>query len=168
MNKVISIQKSVQIAKKLRSHGKTIVLAGGCFDIIHAGHVIFLNKAKQRGDVLFVLLESDEKVKRIKGDNRPINNQQDRAIVLSAISYVDFVVMLTNSKTDSEYDGIITKIHPSIIATTANDPNVGHKKRQAKLINGEVAYVSKRVSDQSTSRIAGLTKVEALWKKFIG
>ena len=162
MSKILKVKEAIKIAQELRKQNKSIVLTGGCFDIIHVGHVIFLSRAKQRGDVLFVLLECDEKVKRLKGNNRPINNQQDRALVISAISSVDFVVMLTNLKTDSEYDKIITKIHPSIIAATANDPNIKHKKRQAKLINGKIAYVSKRVAEQSTTRIASLTKIEAL------
>jgi len=162
MNKIVSINKAIKISKQLKNQGKTIVLAGGCFDIIHAGHVTFLNRAREQGNLLFVLLESDEGVKRLKGNNRPVNNQQERALVLSAFSAVDFVVMLTNLKTDSEYDEIITKIHPSIIATTTNDSNVSHKKRQAKLINGKVAYVTKRVAEQSTTRVISLNNLKTL------
>lgn len=162
MNNILKVKEAIKIAQALRKQSKSIVLAGGCFDIIHVGHVIFLAKAKKYGDFLFVLLESDEKVKRLKGDNRPINSQQDRALVISAISSVDFVVMLTNLKTDSEYDKIVRKIHPSIIAVTVDDPNIRHKKRQAKLINGKVVYVTKRVVEQSTTRIASLAKAEPL------
>lgn len=162
MHKVLKVREATEIAKKLRKQNKSIVLAGGCFDVIHAGHVIFLNKAKQRGDVLFVFLESDKKVQKLKGNNRPLNNQKNRATVLSALSCVDFVVMLTDLKTDSKYDKIITQIHPSVIATTTNDPFVLHKKRQAKLINAKVAYVTNRVYDQSTTKIVVLTKREIL------
>lgn len=162
MGKIVNVKQAIKISKQLKTQGKNIVLAGGCFDIIHVGHVIFLRSAKKHGDFLFVLLESDEKVKSLKGDNRPINSQQDRALVISAISYVDFVVKLTNLKTDSEYDKIVTKIHPSIIAVTANDPNIRHKKRQAKLVNGKIACVAKRVVEQSTTRILSLNNVKAL------
>lgn len=162
MSKILKVIEAIKIAKKLRKQNKSIVLAGGCFDILHIGHIKFLENSKKCGDVLFVFLESDKAVRRLKGYNRPINNQENRAIVLSALSSVDFVVMLTNLKKDCEYDKIITKIHPSIIATTPNDSNIIHKKRQAKLIDGKVMYVAKRISDQSTTKIASLATEEIL------
>lgn len=158
MNKILKVKDAIKIAKKIREQNKSIVLVGGCFDILHVGHIKFLENSKKRGDVLFVLLESDTKVRKLKGNNRPINNQQKRALVLSAISYVDFVVILPDLKTDSEYDDVITKIHPDIIATTINDPNIIHKKRQANLIKAKVLSVTKRISDQSTSKIAAWTQ----------
>ena len=68
---------------------KNIVLVGGCFDIVHLGHLIFLEKAKAKGDILIVLLESDENIRKNKGQNRPINNQEDRALFLSKLKMVD-------------------------------------------------------------------------------
>ena len=62
-----------------------IVLVGGCFDILHLGHVVFLEKAKKEGDVLVVLLESDEKVRFLKGKGRPVHTQSERAEILSAL-----------------------------------------------------------------------------------
>ncbi len=78
---------------QLRKQGKTIVTTNGCFDILHVGHVRYLNKAKSFGDVLIVALNSDKSVKSIKGENRPINNENDRAEVLSALRSVDYVVL---------------------------------------------------------------------------
>lgn len=156
MNKILSIEKAIKISKKLQSENKTIVLAGGVFDILHIGHVKFLEKAKQRGDILFVLLESDDNVKRLKGKNRPINSQKNRAIILAALYAVDYVVLFPMLKTDAEYDKVISQIRPSIIATTAKDPNILHKRRQANQISGKVVNVLKRISDQSTTRLAKL------------
>lgn len=81
------------ILDDLRKQNKTIVTTNGCFDILHVGHVRYLEKAKSFGDVLIVALNSDKSVKKIKGDSRPINNEQDRAEVLSALRSVDYVVI---------------------------------------------------------------------------
>lgn len=81
------------LIKDLRKTGKTIVTTNGCFDILHVGHVRYLEKAKSFGDILIVALNSDKSVKSIKGESRPINNENDRAEVLSALRSVDYVVL---------------------------------------------------------------------------
>lgn len=73
--------------------GKTVVTTNGCFDILHVGHVRYLEKTKTFGDFLIVLLNSDKSVKSIKGPSRPINNEMDRAEILSALRCVDYVVL---------------------------------------------------------------------------
>lgn len=78
---------------KLRKEGKTIVTTNGCFDILHVGHVRYLEETKKYGDVLIVALNSDASVKRLKGEGRPINNEMDRAEVLNALKSVDYVVL---------------------------------------------------------------------------
>lgn len=98
------------LVKKLKSEGKTIVTTNGCFDILHAGHVRYLEKAKSFGDVLIVALNSDKSVKRIKGNDRPVNNENDRAEVLSALRSVDYVVIFDeNSPID-----LILQIKPDV------------------------------------------------------
>ncbi len=67
MNKIISTEQAIKLSEKIRNEGKTIALAGGCFDILHIGHIEYLANAKKHGDVLFVFLESDENIKKIKG-----------------------------------------------------------------------------------------------------
>ena len=162
MSKILNAEKAIKISKQLREKNKRIVLAGGCFDILHIGHVKFLENAKKLGDVLFVLLESDESVKKLKGKNRPINQQKERAGVLRALETVGHVVLLKNMKTDNDYDSLITQIKPHIIATTQNDPYKKHKERQANLINGKVAYVIQRIKSKSTTKFAKLTKRNSL------
>lgn len=71
--------------------GKKIIFTNGCFDILHSGHVLYLNEAKAQGDLLFVGLNSDASVKRLKGEERPINAEIDRKIVLENLKAVDFV-----------------------------------------------------------------------------
>lgn len=81
------------IIDKLHKEGKTVVATNGCFDILHVGHVRYLEKTKSFADVLIVLLNSDKSVKSIKGPTRPINNENDRAEVLCALKSVDYVVL---------------------------------------------------------------------------
>lgn len=78
---------------KIHAEGKTVVTTNGCFDILHVGHVRYLEKTKSFADYLIVLLNSDKSVKSIKGPTRPINNENDRAEILSALRYVDYVVL---------------------------------------------------------------------------
>lgn len=160
MNRIINVEKAAKISKKLKTEGKIIILAGGVFDILHIGHIKFLEAAKKRGNVLFVLLESDENVKKIKGKDRPINSQTDRALILSALKFVDYVVILNEMKTNKDYDNLIIKIKPDIIATTKKSPQEIHNIRQAKLVNAKVALVINRISDKSTSRLANIIKKE--------
>lgn len=90
---VVALPELVNIVDKLKQEGKRIVFTNGCFDIIHLGHVTYLKKAREYGDILIVGLNSDESVKGIKGDKRPVVPQGERAEVLSSIRYVDFVVI---------------------------------------------------------------------------
>jgi len=98
--------------RKLRASGKKICFTNGCFDIIHSGHVTYLMKAKQLADVLIVGLNSDDSVRRLKGEKRPINDQEDRAIVLSALKPVDYVVIFEQ---DTPFE-LVELIKPDIIA----------------------------------------------------
>jgi len=94
LGKVIkSIEELKTLVENLKKEGKTIVFTNGCFDILHAGHVDYLEKAKSFGDILIVGINSDSSIKRIKGEKRPINKQEHRVKVLSALNCVDYVVV---------------------------------------------------------------------------
>jgi rfaE bifunctional protein nucleotidyltransferase chain/domain len=90
-NRVLNRQDLARVAAELRGQGKRIVATNGCFDILHAGHVRYLERARELGDVLIIGLNSDDSVRKLKGPNRPINNAQDRAEVLSSLRCVDYV-----------------------------------------------------------------------------
>ena len=93
MNKKITdIEKLKEILNK-KNNGKKVVFTNGCFDILHRGHVEYLQKAKELGDLLVLGLNSDSSVKRLKGESRPINNEKDRAIILSALECVDYIII---------------------------------------------------------------------------
>lgn len=94
----------------LRSENKTVVFTNGCFDILHVGHVRYLSAAKNFGDVLIVGLNSDASVKILKGNDRPVNNENDRAEVLLALKSVDHVVLFGERTAEN----LISKIKPDI------------------------------------------------------
>ncbi|MBR4384743.1 MAG: D-glycero-beta-D-manno-heptose 1-phosphate adenylyltransferase [Selenomonadaceae bacterium] len=94
----------------LKVRGKKIVFTNGCFDIIHAGHVRYLTTAKNFGDVLIVGLNTDESVRRLKGDSRPINNQLDRAEVLLGLKAVDHVIFFGEQTAEN----LIAEVKPDI------------------------------------------------------
>jgi rfaE bifunctional protein nucleotidyltransferase chain/domain len=97
MDKVIDISNLKRFSEMggLSAHR---VVTNGCFDIIHSGHVDYLSKAKELGDVLIVGLNGDESVRKLKGEGRPINNEMDRAKVLAAFSFVDYICIFKEEK----------------------------------------------------------------------
>jgi len=137
---------------------KKIVLVGGCFDILHIGHLIFLDAAKKEGDCLIVLLESDESIKKSKGPRRPLNTQEDRARLLAAFESVDYVVLLPTDMHDKTYDTLVMEIKPAIIATTKGDQYRFHKERQAKSVGASVIDVTDPIKDQSTTKVFEILK----------
>jgi len=105
-----------KISQRLKTQGKKVVFTNGCFDILHKGHVSYLNIAKSFGDILILGLNSDNSVKRLKGEDRPINTEDDRAYILSALECVDYVVIFDE---DTPYE-LIKKVQPDILVKGAD------------------------------------------------
>jgi rfaE bifunctional protein nucleotidyltransferase chain/domain len=102
------------LLKKLdeeRAAGKKIVFTNGCFDILHRGHATYLRKARSLGDLLIIGLNSDASVKRLKGESRPINNEEDRAYILESLECVSYVVKFGE---DTPYE-LLSQIRPNIL-----------------------------------------------------
>lgn len=137
-HKILSLSslKDIKINK-----AKKIVLAGGCFDILHYGHVVFMQKARAAGDILILLLESDKFITQIK-KKKPVHTQQQRAQILAALGYVDYVVLLPFLKNpDREYEDIVKEIHPSVIAFTSPDSKESQKKKFAQAVHAEILSI---------------------------
>lgn len=100
-----------KLAKKLHSQGKKIVFTNGCFDILHVGHVKYLEEAKSYGDVLILGLNADSSVRKLKGSSRPINSQDDRAYILASLESVDYVVIFEE---ETPYE-LIKLIKPHVL-----------------------------------------------------
>lgn len=107
---LIDSAKIQEFCQILRDGGQRVVFTNGCFDILHAGHVRYLSKARSFGDCLVLGLNSDASVRRIKGPARPINNEQDRAEVVGALGCVDYVVIFDEPTAEE----LITKVHPDV------------------------------------------------------
>jgi len=107
-----TISEITTLSEELSMRGKKIVFTNGCFDLLHAGHVRYLEAAKSFGDVLIVGLNSDRSVKALKGSDRPINMQMDRAYILAALEVVDYVVIFDE---DTPYN-LIKAIKPKTLA----------------------------------------------------
>ena len=99
------------LAKKLHDKGKKIIFTNGCFDILHAGHVKYLEEAKSYGDILILGLNADSSVRKLKGPTRPINNQDDRAYILASLESVDYVVIFEE---ETPYE-LIKLIQPHVL-----------------------------------------------------
>lgn len=132
-----------------KNEGKKIVFTNGCFDIIHKGHVTYLNEAKKLGDILIIGLNSDASVKRLKGPERPINNEQDRQYVMSQLKPVDFVEIFTE---DTPLN-LILKIKPKVLVKGGDwkiDQIVGGKE---VIANGGDVFSLNFVDGYSTTSI---------------
>ena len=112
MSKVCSLRQLPQALARLRRSGKRIVFTNGCFDILHKGHVRYLAQARRLGDALVVGVNADASVRRIKGPDRPVNRQADRAEVLSALGCVDLVTIFTQDTPEK----LIRLVRPSVLA----------------------------------------------------
>lgn len=152
MKKVLHFTDLDSSIANIRKKG-SIALVGGCFDIIHPGHIEFLRKAKNQAYQLFVLLESDESIAIWKGKGRPINTQEKRAQALAQIPYVDYILLLPRLKTDQEYYEMTNVIRPDIIAITKGDPATSKKAQQAKQVGGKLIEVIERIPEHSTTSI---------------
>ncbi len=155
MGKIINLNQLADIKKSC----KKIVLVGGCFDLFHIGHLRFLESSRNTDAVLVVLLESDETVKQLKGSDRPIHTQTERAEILSHLDLIDFVILLPPEMKDLDYLAIIKTIKPEIISVTEFDPMINKKQLQADLVSAKLIIIPKSKAP-STSKIANILTKE--------
>jgi len=155
--KIIEYNKLRTIIPKLT--GKK-VLVGGCFDFLHIGHIRFLKAAKKEGDILIIVLESDEFIQK-KKKRQPFHNQIERAEILSSLQMVDVVILLPFLKSGNDYLNLVKIVKPDIVAVTENDPQLKNKKRQVNKIGGILKIVVPHINNIASSRL--IKKVEKLF-----
>lgn len=149
MSDVKTIEELYKIRKELKAQNKKVVFTNGVFDILHAGHVDYLSKAKELGDVLIVGVNSDASVKRIKGELRPVVPQHERAFIISSLKPVDFVTIFEE---DTPLE-VINKLIPDVLVKGADwskDKIVGADVVEA---NGGSVETIKFVNQTSTTNI---------------
>jgi len=117
--KIVSLKKALALRAALIKKGKKAVFTNGCFDLLHAGHIYSLEKARSMGDFLFLGLNSDASVRRLKGPARPINKAGDRALVLAALAAVDAVVVFSEDTPIK----LIKALRPDILVKGADYRN---------------------------------------------
>ena len=141
---------TVEEFKTLNTEGKKVVFTNGCFDILHRGHVEYLSKASDCGDILVLGLNTDASVKRLKGENRPVNDEISRAIVLSGLFSIDHIVLFDE---DTPYE-LIKSVQPDVLVKGADynpEDIVGYDIVKAK--GGEVVTISFVEGFSTTSTI---------------
>ena len=148
-----TIWKYINLDKLLTCFpSRRLVLAGGCFDILHFGHITFLEKAKQEGDILIIALESDEFIRNRK-KREPIHKQSERAYILSALKMVDYVILLPYFDNDSQYNDLVQKVKPAVVAITEGDQSADKKKEQVEKYGGVLKIVLPLITTVSTTQI---------------
>ena len=107
-----NLDELIRIVEEKKRRGKKIVLANGCFDIIHVGHIRYLAGAKSHGDILIVAVNDDESTRKLKGPDRPVMPEEERAEIVASFKYVDYVLIFSGETVDS----ILLSIKPHVHA----------------------------------------------------
>ena len=156
MGKLVSQKEIIDIVRQGQAEGKTFAATNGCFDILHVGHVRYLQKTKALADYSIVMLNSDKSVKMIKGEDRPINNEQDRAELLSALSCVDYVVLFEEKSPAM----LLEAIKPDIYTKGADYTMETLPEADIMRKNGTRVEFIKFVEGKSTTNVISRVKSE--------
>jgi D-beta-D-heptose 7-phosphate kinase/D-beta-D-heptose 1-phosphate adenosyltransferase len=146
--KILSVEEMRAERDRLVTQGKKLVFTNGCFDILHRGHVTYLTFARNQGDALVVAVNTDASVKVNKGDDRPINSEEDRAYVLASLRAVDYVVYFG----DPEPKGIIAQILPQVLVK-GKDWAHYVSGREVVEANGGKVVLADMVEGRSTTNV---------------
>jgi len=149
LKKLYSLDQLSDIIKGLKRAGKTIVLANGCFDLIHVGHVRYLREAKELGDILVLALNSDSSVHRLKGKDRPFINENERAVILSAFSFVDYLTIFAEDNVEK----VLLSLRPDIHAKGSDYTVETVPERETVLSYGGKIAITGGAKVRSTSEI---------------
>ncbi len=149
MNSIKTLEEMKKIRQQLKDQNKKVVFTNGCFDLIHAGHVDYLSKAKAFGDVMVVGLNSDASVMRIKGSKRPILKETERSFIISNLKPVDYVVLFDEDTPKL----LIEELLPDVLVKGADWEIENIVGKDVVLANGGEVKTIEFVNDQSTSKI---------------
>jgi len=153
--KILSVEEMRTERDRLVAEGKKLVFTNGCFDILHRGHVTYLTFARNQGDALVVGLNTDASVKTNKGDDRPINNEEDRAFVLGSLRAVDYVVYFG----DKEPKDIIAKILPQVLVKGSDWAHYVSGREVVEANGGKVVLADMVDGKSTTGTIERILKV---------
>ncbi|MDR3611127.1 MAG: D-glycero-beta-D-manno-heptose 1-phosphate adenylyltransferase [Ignavibacteriaceae bacterium] len=152
MSIITNRDEMIRIREVIKNQNKKLVFTNGCFDILHSGHIDYLNKAKQLGDFLLVGLNSDLSVKNIKGEKRPILSEMERAVLLDNLKCVDYVTFFDEDTPQH----LISSLIPDILVKGGDWDLSKIVGREIVISNGGEVKSIEFVSNQSTSKIINL------------
>lgn len=139
-SKLHSIEKAVALRESLREQGKSFVLTNGCFDLLHPGHISYLREAKQRGDVLWIALNSEKSVEALKGPTRPVMSDYERAYMLASLEFVDGIVIFHSLRLDIEILELKPDVYVKAGDYTLETLNV--KEREAlEIVGAKIEFI---------------------------
>ena len=147
-DKIVSLDEMSKERIRLREDGRVVSFTNGCFDILHCGHVTYLQFARLQGDVLILGLNSDSSVRRNKGDDRPINCEQDRAMVLAALECIDYVILFD----EDEPADLVGQLLPDILVKGEDWAHYVSGRAAVEAVGGKVV-LAKMVEGRSTTSI---------------
>lgn len=161
MSKLKNLDELSNIVKRGREKGRKIVFANGCFDILHVGHIRYLKEAKELGDLLIVAINSDSSAKRLKGDGRPVTPENERAEIIAAIEYVDYVTIFN----EPNVCNLLLTLKPDIHAkgTDYTEDSVPEVKT-VRAYGGRVAITGDK-KERSSTEIIKKVKAEVKVKE---
>lgn len=149
MNKIFSWEEAEETVQQWKDMGQEVVFTNGCFDILHAGHIAYLWEANELGDKLVIGLNSDKSVKKLKGKNRPIQKEDDRAEILAALEMVDAVVVFNENTPEK----LIKLLLPDVLVKGGDYKVKDIAGAKQVLENGGLVEVLSFVKGKSTSAI---------------
>jgi rfaE bifunctional protein nucleotidyltransferase chain/domain len=144
--KIKSLEELKALVPQIRASGKSIVFANGCFDLIHAGHIRYLQNAKALGDLLILGVNSDACVKALKGNGRPLQSEEDRTEILASLDCVDYVLLFDTPTVD----GILKELKPDIHAKGTDYTEENVPERETVLAYGGRVAIAGDPKDHST------------------
>lgn len=152
MKKVKTREELAEIVQNLKKQEKRVVLANGCFDLLHGGHISYLEDSAKRGDILVVAVNSDKSIKKIKGDKRPIYPEVERLEILEAIECIDYLMVFD----EPTVDGILRELHPDVHSkgTDYTEETVPERKTAQEL--GIETYIAGAPKENATKDIIKL------------
>lgn len=157
MNRIISVEDLPSLRKKFKN--KSIVLGTGCFDIVHLGHIYFLEEASKQGDILVVGINSDRSVRILKGQNRPIFDEDQRSRLIAAFRCVDFVFVY-DDVTAKDY---ILSLKPDVFAMGEESVDIYPDEQEAaKKVNARLHIIARRSFPSTTSIVNKIQNIKQM------
>lgn len=146
---VVSLDEARVLRQQARAEGKSVVLTNGCFDLLHVGHVRYLQEAREQGDVLFVGLNDDQSARSVKGSGRPYVSQEDRAEMLAALRCVDYVILFSEETAEN----LVRSLEPDVYVKGGDYGLEELPEATAVAECGGTVYLTPVVPERSTTNL---------------